>query len=183
MLMNLSPKNNFHTEAEKWTRYMNKHRLNYDDEYVRYKSFKFNDMFESTGYNGIYWASVDSHTINRWCKQTIVYNTKGFRNRLNVIDRYDIDSYMDTDSNAWTYGMADNIEQIIEFYNDNRDKYFKGNHVILLHKVIKHPENPCSGFRPHKHGEYIGNHTLTCEYFNDELDIDELICFSIYQVF
>ena len=87
MLMNLSPKNTFHTEAEKWTKYMNKHRHNYCDDVNKRKSFKFNDMFEPTGYTGIYWASVDSHTINRWCKQTIVYNTKGFRNRLNAIYR------------------------------------------------------------------------------------------------
>ena len=184
MLMNLSPKNNFHTEAEKWTRYMNKYKQQYaDDRYVKSKPFKFNDMFEPTGYNGIYWASVDKHTINRWCKQTVVYNTKGFRNRINNIDRHNINSYVNTDLNAWTYGMADNIEQIIEFYNNDRDKYFKGNHVILLHKVIKHPENPYSGFRPHKHGEYIGKYKLTCEYLNDEPDINEIICFSIYQIF
>ena len=86
------------------------------------------------------------------------------------------------DNNAWKYGVADNLEQIINFYNENKDGYFKGNHVIFCHRVIKNSNEPCSGWRWHKWGEYIGVQNPKCEYLNDEPEINEVITFNIYKI-
>ncbi len=90
---------------------------------------------------------------------------------------------MDFDSNAWTYGVADNLEQIVEMYNENQESYFKGNHVVLAFKVHKDPQYPCCGWRWHKWEQYIGTQSPKCEYLNDEPEIEEVVVFSIYKVF
>lgn len=179
MLVNLSPRNDFRTVAERHCKYMNR-QPSFNDK--KYYPFKFTDLFEPTQYTGVYMCGADKYAIDSWCKQKVVYHTKGFRHILENIPRTDIHTYMDVDSNAWTYGVADNLEQIVQFYKDDRDKYFKGNHVILVFEVHRDTTSPCRGWRWHKWGEYIGTKKPRCEYLNDEPDIDKVLCFSILQV-
>jgi hypothetical protein len=85
-----------------------------------------------------------------------------------------------------SYGVADSIEQIKEYYKeeieDAEKKYF-----IVLTPVFQEKENKGKGggWRWHKWGEYIGKLDTRCEYLDDEEfgdDFKYVICFSIYLV-
>lgn len=82
-----------------------------------------------------------------------------------------------------SYGVADNIEQIKEYYKeeieDKENKYF-----IHLTPVFQDKENAGKGggWRWHKWGVYIGNLNHQCEYLDDEDfgdDFKHVIVFSI----
>lgn len=67
------------------------------------------------------------------------------------------------------YGVADNIEQIKEYFKeeirDPNNKYF-----ITIDYIFQEPENAGKGggWRWHKWGPYIGNLDTKCEYLDDE---------------
>lgn len=179
MLVNLTPKNRFHSMIERHAKYLNRSWRDIGEK--KYTAWRFTDIFAPTMYIGVFWCD-DKNLVDSWCKQHIVYHSEAFRDKLSDIPKDNIRDYVNMDMNAWTYGVADNLEQIVQLYEENRDGYFRGNHVILCHKVIKNPDAPCSGWRWRKWGEYIGIHTPKCEYLNDEPVIKEVICFSILQV-
>lgn len=161
MLVNLSPKNNFCTEREKqrtrWIRYWGK------DEDIHSKSewVSFDRLFKPTQYTGVYNSDFDEDIIDTWTKQ-VSYFGKGYKL-----------------ADDWIYGVADNIEQVIELYNKNEEGLFSGNHVISYFEVKKSPE---CGWRWRKWGPYIGIKEPKCEYLADEPEIESVICFSIYKV-
>ena len=165
MLINLTPKNRFRSMMEQHTKYMNRGWEEHE------KPRKFTELFIPTEYTGVYWSSLREYGIQAWTKQIPKVCTKKYKTDTQTLESMKSASY---------YGVADNIEQIINLYN-TRD-FFSGNHVILLTKVTKNPDEPFSGWRWHKWGEYIGTQNHKCEYLNDEPEIDEVICFSIYQV-
>lgn len=85
-----------------------------------------------------------------------------------------------------TYGVADNIQQIKEYYKeeiaDTEKKY-----AIALTPVWQEKENKGKGggWRWHKWGEYIGKLNPQCEYLDDEDfndDFKYVLCFNIYSV-
>ena len=179
MLVNLSPKKDFRTEAERHAKYMNRHCWEYSDK--KYKAWKFTEMFAPTEYTGVY-ECWDKGMINSWCKQRLVYGSNKYWTTLDSFGRARVREYITYDNNVWYYGVADNVEQVLDLYNKNECGYFKGNHVILFHKVVKNPDEPCSGWRWHKWGAYIGVQNPRCEYLNDEPEINEVITFSICKV-
>ena len=70
------------------------------------------------------------------------------------------------DSNMFQYGVADNIEQIKEYFkNEIEDPFTK--YVISLRKIVQN-KNENGGWRWHKWGHYIGVLKPQCEYLNDE---------------
>lgn len=85
-----------------------------------------------------------------------------------------------------TYGVADNIEQIKEFYKKQiKDK--KNKYVIAVTPVFQEKENKGKGggWRWHKWGEYIGKLNSQCEYLDDEDfgdDFQYILVFDIYLV-
>lgn len=180
MLINLTPKNTARTEAEKHAKDMNKYVREFTDK--KYYPVKFTDLFIPTKYKGVYWSCGDSRTVEAWCKQRLLYDSDNYWKHYNSFTRDEIRDCLAYDNNAWKYGVADSLEQVVNFYNENKDGYFKGNHVIFCQKVIKNPNEPCSGWRWHKWGEYIGVQNPKCEYLNDEQKIDEVITFSIYKI-
>jgi hypothetical protein len=171
MLVNLTPKANFKTMRSKqrtqWRRYMREWDIETKSEWL-----SFDRMFVPTVYTGVYKSDFDGRAINIWCKQ-IAYASTDYR-RKNRDMLYAIDS-----KNHWYFGVADNIEQVIDFYNKNEGLIFSGNHVISTFEVHKSPE---CGWRWRKWGPYIGTKTPMCEYLADEPDIDKVVCFSIYKV-
>lgn len=179
MLVNLTPKNKFRSIAERHAKYMNRHWRDVGEK--RHKGWKFSELFTPTEYVGVYW-NADMDMIDSWCKQRRFYGSRVYWEQSRKFSRDAVMDYLAYEKNAWTYGTADNLEQVVQFYNDNKDNYFTGHHVILCYKVVKKPEEPCSGWRWHKHGEYIGTQNPKCEYLNDEPEINEVICFSIVQV-
>jgi hypothetical protein len=150
----------------------------------KWKTRKFSDIFRPTGYVGVYWRPKFNYTdsINQVTKQHEVYDSKTYWDNYNNIP---IDRIMDRlayEFNTNFYGVADNIEQVVELYNKNEDGWFKGNHVIFCTKILKDPDYPGSGWRWHKWGPYIGTKDPQCEYLNDEPEIDEVVVFNIYKV-
>ena len=180
MLVNLTPKSTYLTEEERYIKYMNRHHRDVISG-DKWKVRKFSDIFTPTNYTGVFWCSY-TDMVNLITKQYQVYKSKTYWNTLNSIPRDRMLDYINYENSVWYYGVADNLEQIVELYNKNEKGWFKGNHVILCWKVKKDPENPCSGWRWHKWGEYIGTRNPQCEYLNDEPLIDEVITFSIYKV-
>ena len=168
MLVNLSPRNDFRTQREKqrthFVRWFGK-----EGKYPKSSWVNFESLFRPTEYTGIYNSDFDGEMINTWCKQMAYYSSRHHRKHRG-------EGY---NQNYWYYGVADNIEQVIEFYNDNQDTIFFGNHVISCFEVKK--SSDC-GWRWHKWGPYIGIERPQCEYLADEPVIEKVVCFSIYKV-
>lgn len=189
MLVNLSPKPTFRAESEKWAKeykryeisgYTKKERMEFKIEKV--KSKKFHEIFVPTEICGVYRqgiAYIDGNVINRNCRQHALYDNKFFRRLRNIESLKDRVKY---EENCWYYGVADNVEQVVDFYNKNEEGIFSGNHVIMYFDVYRHKDSPCSGWRWKKWGPYIGTKNSRAEYLNDEPEIDHVICFSIYKV-
>lgn len=85
-----------------------------------------------------------------------------------------------------TYGVADNIEQIKEYYKEevsDKDKKY----AICVTPVWQELENKGKGggWRWHKWGEYIGKLNPQCEYLDDEdfgEDFEFVLTFTLYAV-
>ena len=134
MLVNLTPKNKFRTISERHCKYMNSIR---EQDEPKHYPLRFNDLFKPTEYTGVYMTSASEYAIEAWCKQRAFCNTKKFRNIIDNIPKEDVTSFVHTNLNAWTYGVADNLEQIVQFYKDNKDDYFCGNHVIFVTETLE----------------------------------------------
>lgn len=84
------------------------------------------------------------------------------------------------------HGVADNIEQIKEFYKKQiKDK--KNKYAIAVTPVYQDKENKFKGggWRWHKWGKYIGKLNPQCEYLDDEDfgdDFEYVLVFEIYFV-
>ena len=183
MLVNLSEKPRSFTKASKHVRDVMKHRWDgLDKGFIRYikatRGFKCFEKYKPTGYEftedctsnftGCYFylcGYTDEHeAIRAYTNQVPIM----FENLLD----YDPGTYEYWDC----YGLCDNAEQAIRFYNQRKSEgMYPGNHVILL--------TPMTGsFRWHKQGKYIGNFTPTCEYFDDEDGIKLVYSFHIIHV-
>jgi hypothetical protein len=101
---------------------------------------------------------------------------------LSYDDRYKIFENYD----KITYGVADTIEQIKEYYKEEveskNDKY-----CLALTPVWQEKENKGKGggWRWHKWGEYIGKLNPQCEYLDDEEfgdDFQYVITFTLYKI-
>lgn len=142
-------------------------------------STRFEELFTPAGITGVYASKFDADIINCWCKQYAYYGHKFFKQLKKIENVREKVAYS---KNCWTYGIADNLQQIVDFYTANEDGFFKGNHVISSFEVHRDSNNPCCGWRWHKWGPYIGTQNPKCEYLNDEPEIEKVICFSIYKV-
>lgn len=174
MLVNLSPKRHFRSEIE-----IHRKNLRRDWDLTRDEAneITFDFLFQPTEYTGVYFSNGNESVINEWCKQHAVY-AKLFKVLQKMkANGATIDEIVAAEHNAWSYGVADNIEQVLDYYN-TRD-YFKGNHVVLVKWIRK---NHNSGWRWHKWGEYIGIQNPQCEYLDDEPEIEKVLIFSIYKV-
>jgi hypothetical protein len=180
MLVNLTPKNTYRTDEERCVKYLNRYHKDDGISSKKWKVRKFSEVCIPTEYTGVFWCTGD-HIVS-YCKQHKVYGSKSYWNTLHRIPRNRLNVIRDYERNVWYYGVADNLEQIVDLYNKNEEGWFYGNHVILCCKVTKDPDSPCSGWRWHKWGPYIGTQNPQCEYLNDEPEIDEVIIFSIYKV-
>ena len=173
MLVNLSPRRHFRSEIEIHCKWLKRNGYTRDEV----KGINFDYLFHPTKYTGVYFSNADDHTINAWCKQHAVYYK--FFKEVRKMKALGLSSneIMNAERNAWSFGVADNIEQILEYYNTC--EWFKGNHVVFVNKIRK---NHNGGWRWHKWGQYTGTREPQCEYLDDEPEIDEVLCYSIYKV-
>lgn len=79
------------------------------------------------------------------------------------------------------YGVADNYEQILEYYSSKVNDP-KHNYVILLSEVRKDKQPSEHGWRWHKWGKYIGTQNPQYEYLYDEENIEKVYCYLICEV-
>lgn len=85
-----------------------------------------------------------------------------------------------------TYGVADSVEQIKEYYKEEISDVNK-KYVIALTPVCQEKENKGKGggWRWHKWGEYIGKLNPQCEYLDDEDfgdNFEYVLTFTLYAV-
>lgn len=183
MLVNLSPRKDFISYIEQQTKRIKKMNLKFiSNKYIREKKKErfFKNYFRKTKYTGVYYSYRSDDEINKISKQKCIKGTKEYYKKRNSFK--DSLDRMYFEKNHWDYGVADNVEQVIEYYNKNEEVYFNGNHVILYYEINKNINAPQTGWRWYKHGDYIGAQNPCCEYLNDEPEIEKVICFSIYKV-
>jgi hypothetical protein len=90
----------------------------------------------------------------------------------------DYDSWGDLTTGP--YGVCDNFEQVLAANPELEDPRRK--FVVTLTPVVKASQSPDGGWRWHKWGEYIGTQNRSgCEYLYDEPEIEQVLCFHIYE--
>lgn len=79
-----------------------------------------------------------------------------------------------------SFGVADSIEQVKEYYKEleaSPEKF-----IVIMTPVYRKNESSYGGFRFHKWGRYIGEHALKHEYFYDHKDMDVIYTFRVLMV-
>jgi len=123
----------------------------------------------------------------QWIEETGIYQSSCPFNFpddefIEKLDGYSVDTLYDIEE----YGVADNVEQIKQFYKEQiEDK--KNKFVIAVTPVWQEKENKGKGggWRWHKWGIYIGNLNPQYEYLDDEEfghDFEYILCFNLYHV-
>jgi hypothetical protein len=100
------------------------------------------------------------------------------------IEEYDSFNYCRGDDFKSQYGVADNIEQIKNYFKevieDTNRKFF-----ITVTPVYQNKLSEGGGWRWHKWGEYIGELNPQCEYLDDEdfgADFQYVLVYHLYEV-
>lgn len=78
------------------------------------------------------------------------------------------------------YGVCDNEEQVLIEHSEivTSDLLY----CVLMTPVYKKDQSSEYGWRWHKWGEYIGNYDIQHEYLYDEVGIEMVYVYSIYEV-
>jgi len=79
-----------------------------------------------------------------------------------------------------SYGIADNVEQIKQYYQDQINSDAKI--VINLTEIRKDNQPENGGWRWEKWGKYIGTRESKADYIYDEPEIDSVYVFHVYSV-
>lgn len=90
-----------------------------------------------------------------------------------------LEGYLQWPAISIPYGVADNVEQILlhvpELHDPNRQFF------VTYTTIRKKNQEEEGGWRWCKWGPYIGAKNSMAEYLYDEPDIDQVICFSVYE--
>ncbi|MCW4050515.1 MAG: hypothetical protein NWE89_12355 [Candidatus Bathyarchaeota archaeon] len=77
------------------------------------------------------------------------------------------------------FGVCDNVDQLLAACPELEAL---GREFVVTVTVVRKAEQPAEGgWRWHKWGEYIGTQNPQCEYIHDEPEIEEVLCFHIYE--
>lgn len=78
-----------------------------------------------------------------------------------------------------SFGVCDSVDQLLAACPELEapDREF----VVTVTKICKATQPAEGGWRWHKWGEYIGVQNPQCEYIRDEPEIEEVLCFHIYE--
>ena len=91
------------------------------------------------------------------------------------------EEYPDLGEEHNCYGVCDGMENILETLTvlQDKDRQF----VVMLTPVERDLDNKGQGggWRWHKWGPYIGKHTPTTEYLDDEPLIEKIYCYHVYE--
>lgn len=88
------------------------------------------------------------------------------------------DQYPELES-VESFGVCDSWEQLKEKCKElhDPDRRF----VVTLTEIRREDEPDEGGWRWHKWGPYIGNHKIECEYLKDEVGIESVCVYHIYE--
>lgn len=86
-----------------------------------------------------------------------------------------LDPYLDA------YGVADTWDQVLTRYSTVLGA--PGRTFVLMCTPVRREDQPVEGgWRWHKWGGYIGTRTPTAEYLRDEPEIEDVVCYHIFEV-
>ena len=83
------------------------------------------------------------------------------------------------DLSVGPYGVCDSLEQLKAKCSELSDPSRR--FVVILTEVRKDEQPSDGGWRWHKWGVYIGDHKIEHEYLADEVGIERVFCFHIYE--
>lgn len=78
------------------------------------------------------------------------------------------------------YGVCDNANQILATYPELVDS--ERRFTVTLCEVRREAQSETGGWRWHKWGRYIGTFDAQCEYLYDEVGIERVFCYHIYEL-
>lgn len=78
------------------------------------------------------------------------------------------------------FGVADNIEQILEHYPELLKS--EDNFIVIFSDVYRKYQPESYGFRYEKFGEYIGTQNIQHEFIYDDKHIDKVIIYEIFKI-
>jgi hypothetical protein len=165
MLVDLTP---IESEKERCTNLL-KTKLNIPDDKIWKYIQSDPRLHEETG---IYWTQLNFGELFFEETKNLKYDNKYWDEEL-----------LGKDDFVSSYGVADNIDQIKEYYNhqieDLNNKYF-----IAISPIFQEKEHAGEdgGWRWHKWGPYIGTKEPKCEYLYDEPEIDKVVIFELYEI-
>lgn len=128
---------------------------------------------------GVYQCNFDfNFSDDEFIEKFTDYNDFKLKKGETLLQRYGKGKYVPT------YGVADNVEQIKEFYK-KQIKNKKEKFCISMTPVYQERKNKgkYDGWRWHKWGEYIGKLNPQCEYLDDENfgdNFEYVICFNLH---
>ena len=77
------------------------------------------------------------------------------------------------------YGVCDSVDQLLSACPELEAP---GREFVVVVTPVRKADQPADwGWRWHKWGDYIGTQKRSCEYIRDEPNIEEVLCFHIYE--
>ena len=112
--------------------------------------------------------------------QIPTFNGERFIAGQNTVDRYPVFEPGPDREYRGAYGVCDNADQILVTYPElmESDRRF----TVTLCEVRREAQSETGGWRWHKWGRYIGTFDPQHEYLNDEVGIDRVFCYHIYEL-
>ena len=100
---------------------------------------------------------------------------------METFEEQDASGYSLADMGLSSYGVSDNIEQILtEYHAVLANPELKT--VIQLSPVSREHQSSNGGWRWHKNGRYIGTQKPTHEYLYDDTHIDTVIMYHVFSI-
>jgi hypothetical protein len=85
----------------------------------------------------------------------------------------------DQDFHPHSSGVCDNYQQILDA---EPELLAEGRAFVIVLTEIRHAnQSSDGGWRWHKWGEYIGTHDIQCEYLYDEVGIEVVYYFTVFE--
>jgi hypothetical protein len=94
----------------------------------------------------------------------------------------DFNQYPEFDGPGGSYGVCDTVEQLLAYYPELSDACQDRSFVVTMTCIKRADQSPDGGWRWHKWGKYIGTFDHQYEYLYDEVGIEQVYVYHIYEV-
>jgi len=115
-------------------------------------------------FDGVFFATDTE--VDLFCKNFEIDRDKTYRNNLPGF--------------VHTYGVADNVSQILDYYDEYKKKFSidLDDCIIAANCIYKKYQPSNGGWRWHKWGKYLGKYKISHEYIYDE-DIEMVLVWEL----